>query len=311
MIREEVRTTWGRLEEQRHSAPGLVVLELPEHPSFLLGTDLEGRLHLLLQASEAVPTRQYGALSVGPRELVDGDETRLFLDLACSDQRLREAFFWLVSDLIERTAGIGVSSERVVQVLEEFKALFTASRGMTRSDLVGLVGELDVLEQLASIHPGWQALEWWVRDKQDFVSNDHALEVKSTEAVGGGTITVNGLGQFESDQPLYLAVVECRDGGRDDTVPSRIERLVAAGVPRIELEQRVREVYNPDSPIALAGVATVETRWWRVDEGFPFLRPSDLPESKRAAISQLSYSIPVAAFPSPNRAQKEEVLNAF
>ncbi|MGA4668899.1 PD-(D/E)XK motif protein [Propionibacteriaceae bacterium Y1923] len=311
MIRDEVRSTWDRIAEDQHNESGLLARQLPDHPSMMLATGRDGGFHLLLPAHGEVPTKSYGALRLGARELVDGERTTTFMDLWCEDQRLREAFFWLVSDIVERTERVGVTPDALVSILEEFKSLFSADRGMTKADLVGLVGELEVLELLAASHPGWQVLDWWVREEQDFRSDRLAVEVKSTEAISGGTITVNGLAQFATEQPLYLVVVECADGGSEDTVDARVERLVAAGVPRLELEAKVREVYQPDSPLAQLGVKPANTSWWRVDDNFPFLQSQDLPEAKRSAISRLTYSVPVASFPSENTVNPQDVLNGF
>lgn len=311
MIAEELRETWRAVAQQARQVHSITAKALPDHPSLLIGAEPNGAIHLLIPTNEDVPTKTYGALSVKHRMLEETGAAKQYIDLACSDPNLREAFLWLASEIVGRTAGIGASPTRVITALEDFKALFTRNVSMTRSSLIGLVGELEILERLSGRHSGWQALDWWVRDAQDYASGCQCLEVKTTEAAGGGAITVHGLEQFSSDRRTYLVVLRAQEVADNNSVPARLERLVAAGVPRPELTKKVAEVFEPDSTLASLGFDMEPLGWWQVTKHFPFLLPEDLPDQKRMAIGSLSYSVAIAAFPAGCSVVEEEVADGF
>lgn len=310
MIRNELEQTWAALRAEPR-AEGLMVRSLPDHPSLMLGRDASNGVHLLIGDDGAIPRRQFGALSLGPSTWNDNGHELTFLDLKCSDVDLVKSFLWLVSDLIARVEGVAAPSAYVLEVLEDFKALFLRPQSMSRTDLVGLIGELEVLARLAARVPGWQAIEWWTRAEQDYCSERQRVEVKTTEHGAGGMIAVHGLEQFTSELPLALAVAECQEAGNEFTVAARIEQVVTVGVPRRELEAKVREVFDPSSPFAEQGIEVVALDWWQVNDQFPFLGPDDISRHKRAAISKLSYSVPISAFPESARVLEETVLHGF
>lgn len=311
MIHEEIRATWRAVAHRTDEISSITAKALPEHPSLLIGVEPKGAIHLLIPSSEVVPVKTYGALSIKPRMLRDSEgEVRQYIDLACSEQGLREAFLWLASEIVARTEGVGVSPQRVINALEDFKALFTDHVTMTRGSLIGLLGELEVLERLTAYHAGWQVLDWWVRDAQDFSSEYQCLEVKATEASSGGSVSVHGIEQFASDLPTYLVVLAVREA-EDNTVAARVERLVAAGVPRSKLAGKIAEVFEPDSHLAGLGFDAEPIGWWRVNSEFPFLLPEDIPERKRLAINSLTYTVPVAAFPADFLMDEKGVADGF
>lgn len=311
MILDEVRHAWESLKAGPQADNALRARALAQHPSMWIGTDHGGAIHLLLQATGEVPKRDYGAIQVAPRVLVEGGVQRTFVDVACMNPELLEAFFWLVSEIVRRTEGVGVDTADLVQILEDFKALFTRRAGMTRSGLLGLIAELDVLERLAAARSAWQAIDWWVREEQDFRSERICLEVKATESIDGGKVSVHGLGQFSDDRPVYLVAVRLHESVSEGSVAERVERLVSAGVARSTLTRKVSEVFDPASPLAPLGFKSNDIGWWHVNDEFPFLQPEDLPAEKLSAISELNYSVPVAAFPSSAITSEAEVLHEF
>lgn len=311
MILDEVRHAWQSLATGTRGSTSLSARALAQHPSMLIATDQAGSVHLLLPATGEVPKRAYGAILLAPRLLVEAGVERAFVDVTCTDPALREAFFWLVSEVVRRTEGVGVDTAGLVLILEDFKALFTSRAAMTRSGLLGLIAELDVLERVTTARTGWQALDWWVREAQDFRSEHVCLEVKATESVDGGKVSVHGLGQFTDELPVYLVALRLHESGSEGSVPERVERLAAAGVPRPALTRKVSEVFDPSSPLASQGFTAIDIGWWRVNTDFPFLQPGDLPAHKLNAISEITYSVPVAAFPPEALSSEAEVIHAF
>lgn len=90
--------------------------------------------------------------------------------------------------------------------------------GLTRSEFVGLFGELYVLSEhfMSAISPD-QSVRAWIGPegkKQDFTFNDSAIEVKTTLSGDQQTISISSLGQLDKvTQELYLMRVVASPSG--------------------------------------------------------------------------------------------------
>jgi hypothetical protein len=172
-----------------------------------------------------------------------------------------------------------------------------------REEIIGLIGELEILS-IMGVRSAARALHAWTgprRTVHDFVTGSAALEVKGTSAVDGATVSINGLDQLDPKEvgTLHLAVVHCQLDPAAESLDDRIRRLISAGFPRDELLVGVeRTGYLFEAVSAHPTTYRVRSvRLWRVDDGFPGLRRSTMPESVLRGVTQVRYTLSLDSAP--------------
>ena len=124
----------------------------------LLVKDHVGLIHLMTRLPEErekfdVPLgRLLRAAWIATNE--DGGR-RDWLDVVCTDARLLRTFLSLIGEMLDRSDESGRPSiDELAEVLESWRAALARERtAMDRNRLVGLFGELTVLERLARARP--------------------------------------------------------------------------------------------------------------------------------------------------------------
>lgn len=130
-----------------------------------------------------------------------------------------------------------------VTVLREFDGLLAGEAGRRLSDnqLVGLLGELEVLREVVAAGGGLDHWTGHLNDHVDFRLPGMALEVKSTLSANHRRVVVHGLRQLEapddgSDLFLLLRRFErSPDGPDSNSVPEVVDQLIGMGVAAHEL----------------------------------------------------------------------------
>lgn len=270
-----------------------------------VGIDSDGFRHLLVQVPEELPpARQSAALSLGSRVLVVGSEPLLFADLKCLDTRLPLVFERLVSDVVTRIEG-GVPPHRALPLaLNEWRDLFrSGSSGPTMEQVVGLVGELQMLERLSRSIGVEAALDaWWGPDghTHDFYSTEaRAIEVKATRSLEGNRIHISNVGQLDPTglSDLRLVVFRLRQDRRAPSLDDRITRLLEMGFPAAALLTKIASAgYIHEAPVPLnTRFAIVNDKWWAIDEAFPGVRESRMSATALCGVSNIKYELSLDA----------------
>lgn len=253
--------------------------------------DFDGR-HLLLvplsNEQQGVEDEQSRGVSLHTRPLLDVDQQRRYLAVRCEIPALVATFASLCDDLLTALAAEPDNPAATsLGIVDKWRDLLgpSSTRLMSESQLLGLLCELQFLEQLIQLAPPEAALAAWTgpgSERQDFMSAAVAVEVKGTSLRDRIAVEIHGLRQLEEPPGgrLFLWVQHVERSNDDgDSVPDAIERLASAGVSRHAVLSLLTPVgYQPADEDAYRSVRfqLLDRRAYKVDEAFPRLVPSNL-----------------------------------
>lgn len=236
------------------------------------------------------------------------------LVLSLEDTNRRDLFTKLCADLVEAAA-----SDRA-RALDQFldrldawrKFLRDRQDGLSRSGIIGLVGELLVLERLlgrdTKLLRSWEAP---VDGLHDFHARGHALEIK-TGLGPSPTITISRLDQLETAglrrlELIHVKLIETLDGRSLGDIIASIRGIIPDRVPQFD-HALIRRGLLPDDAAA-RNAPLVQLRsmdCYAVTDGFPRLLRTVLP----VAIIDAAYTLDVRSL-SAFSADTTVALEAF
>lgn len=213
--------------------------------------------------------------------LIDG-RPKPFIEMRCGASDLQAPFRALVDDVLRRLVD-GLAPERaVVEAILQFRDLLRQRRQYSIEELVGLFGELQLLNELLVVNPA-AAVCWTgpLRQRHDFSSVSVCAEVKSTLRRDGRQVHISSLEQLQpptDDRPLVLfhTVLE-RSGAGGRSVSELLEQSTRLATDPTVIDRALRELRVDDwrSNDRLSAerfsVLRVEAFW--VDALFPRLDP--------------------------------------
>lgn len=273
--------------------------------------------HLLVPVEGPIkPDTSSRGVHLVQQELLHEDGvSRIYADLRCVEPRLDMVFDRLAQDVVAQAENSDHPSISVCRsVLEQWRELLRRGDSLTAEEIVGLIGELVVLRELALRNPGL-ALDAWVgprRTVHDFVTSDRAIEVKASSSLEGTSVSIHGVDQLDpSDvEELFLVVVHCRPSDGAPNLDERLDELISLGVPREGLLRAVTHL-----GYVYEGPTTVSTRYriisqtvWRVGDRFPGLRRSALDQGVLRGISNVRYTLSTDSAPRPLSDSEAAVL---
>ncbi|WP_461611215.1 PD-(D/E)XK motif protein [Cytobacillus kochii] len=155
------------------------------------------------------------------------------LILLLKDSKDWEIFLILCNDLINMMKEYDKDViKKVMLRLERWQRLLqrTSLKVMSKEEQMGLYSELFVLQEY--IIPAYgikEGINSWVGpfgDKQDFLLERFAIEVKSYRITKGNSIWISSKEQLNSEKnPLYLFVCALNEGNNGETVEGIIQRI--------------------------------------------------------------------------------------
>ena len=229
-----------------------------------------------------------GGIRIG-MTLKDGDLSRSF-SVMCWDLAERSR----VGEDVIQAAGILLSA------LENWSELFRElpNQGLTREEVRGLIGELQVLETLFDeeglsadvlVH-GWGGPD---REARDIGVNGTRIEVKAQRSTMATRLRISSLEQLD-DRGARVFVVLLRltptEEGRslEDLIADLRLRLSGSPLAALEFERKLMQAgMSVESPYARETWSEDERLVYRVDERFPRLVPSGVP----AGIQAVRYEV--------------------
>ncbi|EJM63031.1 hypothetical protein PMI29_03504 [Pseudomonas sp. GM49] len=299
---------WSHL---RASALGDGVIDIPTIDSGIntgfgaarYAITLNGEPRLLVPTSGRYPGRlpSTDKLSVSITSLAVAGKNVLFIDIMCLERALDPVFAELVEAILRRVEN-GVSpNAAVTSAIHDFQELLKAVSGpeITESAILGLVGELFILHELASIN--CTAIETWVgplEQRHDFRRHVHALEVKTSRRLDATRVSIHGIDQLEPPTGGSLTLAHIKIERAEDgelSVAALVKRLHDIFVDKSTLQQRLAGIgcQNPSAPewnriTYSSPVMTV----FQVVPGFPGItRASFASGSLPSGVGDLEYSI--------------------
>lgn len=294
------------------------VLEINSHPtdtrissgSVRTGVDSEDKRHLLVPVgrdTEVPVDKRSRAVVLVTQELEIEDSVTRFADLVCVDPRLEEVFGLLCADVLRRV-GVGETDPVVgiTHALGEWRDLLRyAEGGPKQSTVIGLVGELEILQRCAEMSPVG-ALEAWRgprAEPHDFRRGGIALEVKASLARNGSRTEIHGLDQLDppTGTDLHIAFLALAEEANGQSVQERVDYLLDLGLPADQLLRLLENLgyehgssEHWDTPYRVERLTI-----WQVDAAFPGIRRSDLHHDRTRGLDNLAYTLDLDAAGPP------------
>lgn len=284
-------------QTERETAQGPVyhAVDGGGHPTLLIPLD-----------AAAIPSIEWEnkLVSLSTRIIeVDGSPSN-FLILQCLSDRVQSQFGHIVDDILDAVEHNSNDAAIVARkTLERWKELLREDRPrmLGVSELTGLYGELHFLDQLV-FHHGPSALVCWTGpfgNRHDFEFPRDSVEVKATTGSNTMSVTFHGTRQLDYDpgQKLSVVVYQIERIPQGTSVPMLLERLIDAGVPRVELFERMEMVgYYEQDAVHYAPIQfnILGTKVVAVNSSFPRItRQTIATPSMLDSISRLQYSVDI------------------
>ncbi|MFE5207396.1 PD-(D/E)XK motif protein [Streptomyces sp. NPDC056600] len=320
-LREQLRTTWTRLEaEQTTGEHRLRVAPLPvvtDRGPLMAAVDHEGLRHLLVPVdSRKKLSREFRGqvLHLRKRPLEDEDSYQSYADLACLRADFWDLFTEMCVDVLETTRPLPRYPVKALYlVIDRWKALFhRQSPVLGPEQLLGLFGELLVLARLLRIDA--QAHRLWLGPdghRHDFSSDSVAVEVKASTATEGRRPRIHGLDQLDpvaeggSIALVWVRLSSSLSESAGESLPELVERVLELADDDGSLLGRLaRAGYQPSDAEHYRSVRFVveEQRWYRADSpGFPGLTTRTLAEAGvSVSVLDVEYTIDLSGdLPAP------------
>ncbi|WP_303984888.1 PD-(D/E)XK motif protein [Niallia circulans] len=213
---------------------------------------------------------------------LDNTATPNKLILLLKDMKDWEIFLIICNDLInvmkERDQDIIIN---VMKRLERWQKLLqrTTIRVMSKEEQMGLYSELKILQQYIVPKYGYhEGIRSWVGalgDKQDFLLEGSAIEVKSNRITSGNSVWISSKEQLNSEKnPLYLLVCALNEVDKGETIADvfqsiadqiRSEGLLDEFIEKVELYGYIPEL----SQESLSKFLLEQVNSYEVRDGFP------------------------------------------
>lgn len=250
----------------------------------------------------------------GVRLISVPDSRGPLLVLSLEDTKHRDLFIKLCADLVEAAASD--RAEALARFLDRLDAwrqfLRDRQEGLSRSSIIGLIGELLILERLLGADAGliasWEAP---LDGLHDFHSRGHALEIKS--GLGPSpSITISRLDQLDSADLrrldlIHVKLIEAPDGRTLGDIIASIRGSIPGSVPQFDNALLRRGLLPYDDAARNAPRVQLRTMdSYAVRDGFPRLLRDTLP----VAITDATYTLDIRAL-SAFSADTTAALEAF
>lgn len=253
----------------------------------------------------------------GMRLSSEPDDTGPHLILSLEDRSRFDLFSTICADIV---AAAALTDKR--EARDQFLARLDAWRqflrdrrdGLSRPETIGLIGELMVLERLLATDPrrlvSWQSP---VDGLHDFLSNGHALEVK-TGLGPSSTITISRLDQMDTAglrrlDLLHVKLIESPDGRSLRDIIATVGDVLPDDFSRRSFENALLRCGLLPGDEGARSAPKVQLRTidaYIVSDGFPRLIRSTVP----IAIAEATYTLEVRAI-SAFSTETLAVLDAF
>lgn len=247
-------------------------------------------------------TRRINVERVSDGGLFDG---RGGLLLELREAEYEDLFERMAQDVLSMTGAANSGSAAAtacIAVMERWRRfLARKSPRMNPSEVMGLIGELSVLERLAGRIGTEAALDAWVSPDgaiRDFETHDATLEVKSYAGSLGVEVRINDPVQLEAEEgvPLHLVCVSLgRSEEESDRLRGHVERLrrrfSESEAEILEARLAAAGWIDGQDDLYPGGWRTGVMACYQVGPGFPRIRTVEVP----AGVLNVRFSIPLNA----------------
>lgn len=317
----EFAAKWTEISHLRHTA-GIFRI-FPDHPlDFFLDFSLDGKREVIVEAKAdglqvcSLPAFQNIDLSIS--EISGGIKIGMILN----EEDLSQSFSVMCFDLVQRSKR-GTTVQAAMQIfitaLNHWADLFKkrASDGLSRTEAIGLLGELLVIERLITdgsidmnlVIQGWRGPDG---DARDIGFNDSRIEVKTQFSTKAISLKISSLDQLDDNGDrvhVVLNRISPAENGRSlNQIVRRLEeRLRPNNAAHSEFERKLELAsFDQESTYANDRFGLDEAFVYIVNETFPRLTHHNVPQG----ISAASYEIKGTALEG-HRASWEEMFGVI
>lgn len=272
---------------------------------FALGRHGEGRLLVPIGQSERVPTiAETPTLRIVDEHYSFGRSAWRFLDLTCLVPELDRVFGEVADEIVSRIASGHGAIRACTSTLGEFRMLLVPKcTSVPAERLVGLIGELLLLEELLDIEPS--ATELWrgpLGERHDFRGGALAAEVKTTSRAANQVLHVTSIDQLLEPADGELRIVRYtleETAGGSLSLGSLFTRIVGKSGNSLRIRDLLARMECPD-PLAKEwnGVRfqLEDSQSYRIDAAFPRVVPVSLSAGALPfGVSKVRYDVDLAA----------------
>ena len=272
--------------------------------SVLLAIDSDGLRHLLvpLPIGETAKEDKKGAgIRVTHHTMIDRGVRANFVDIACRNSQLHNAFLYLACEVLQELSTISAGvAEACTEAINHWRALLERERAsiFPREKTIGLIGELIQLINLIKINPSADLI-WGGPEghRHDFSNGILSLEVKTTTMRHGVSVTINSIDQLEPlpGGQLYLSLIsleEINEGGI--TIESLVREIEGMTPFSHRILAKIRQYgWEPVSQSDESSLHFIlrKITVFRVDHRFPRLIPSSVIGGLSPQITKIQYEI--------------------
>jgi len=303
MMESDLEQRWSRLSPD----PDKRVFQLydVDHPlSFYIGRDISGA-RLLLLVSEQRPS-DVQDLRYIQMQILRREDGKWSLLLSLKDEGLRSVFVLLCADLLNASKAIPTPEQAlsfVLKRLSNWRRLLEKDRNglLNEAEIRGLCGELAFmlsLMELVAISKFDVVRSWGGPEgaPQDFQLSDSVFEIKTVRP-DALSVRISSEKQLYSLSRTVYLVVFCLGDAADVKLGSfSLNELVLEVKKAIETNYDALELF--EAKLAEAGYVSrdeydqyryfiVSQTRYLVGDGFPCIRPSELP----SGVGKVSYDI--------------------
>ena len=249
---------------------------------------------------------------------VNGGEFEKYLSISPPSIELSEVFLSFIRsilDAIGEEKSITSVVEKVIATYDDWSEFFgIRNLGSDKtSKVIGIIGELCVLEGLVATNGPKVITNWWgpVKHRHDFEFDKIAVEVKSTINLYSNEVEIHGLSQLLPDdgRMLFLAHIKINLDPSGINLSDLIQRLLAKNISKFELTEKLRQSGIREDLIEAHGefrFTDFSARYYKVDSSFPSITPSNLSSETLSRVSKVNYGLKLdgmmssAEFPEVN-----------
>lgn len=308
ILMEKINEIWAAITP--HAGTPIARRADPLHPlDFFVGYDENQNMQLMLLTDNLpVLPKSSQQVNVRANQRSDGKYAICFV---LTNPSLRETFISLCWDIIactyqchDKISGIHLAVKR----FSMWQALLAKGKETQMSDsfVRGLIGELKVLQDICIPEYGKaNAVNGWIGPLQadrDFEFEDIWLEVKTT-TLSSDVVSISSLDQLDVERPGHIIICRLEKTSTLDPnavtlsllVDSLEKTLYSEGTAQAAFRAKLMlSGYDKDDELANQPMTVHGFEKYRVDDSFPKIVRSQLPE----AISSGKYSLSVSALQS-------------
>lgn len=234
---------------------------------------------------------------------INGGNFEKYLAIKPPKSELHDVFLSFKDSVIDEIGNQSTLDSVISTVIakyDEWSEFFgtALAGGDSTPKVIGLIGELLVLEEFVKLHGPAALSNWWgpVRHRHDFEFEKSAIEVKATINLQSNEIEVHGIKQLLPDpgRVLYLAHLRINLSPDGANLLQLIQRIASFGVSIFELNEKISKSGVTETMIdsfhefKFIGASS---RYFVVDQSFPALTPDIISPQHWSRISNVSYKV--------------------